>query len=143
MTAVLRQTSYVSLILAGLFLLSPSAHSTSEAGPEKSRKFQFTCEATVKGMRKGQSARIWLPVPPSNRERKVKTVERRLPAKGHVAKEPKYGNEILFLEAKADDEGKVQFAVTCRVNRKEVKADLRRSWPTCLKPTLIVLEHRS
>jgi transglutaminase-like putative cysteine protease len=113
------------LTLTGLLFLSPPVRPAPEPGAEKSREFRFTYEATVKGLRKGQVARIWLPVPPSNEEQKVQRVAQRLPAKAQIAKEPKYGNAILYLEAEADVGGKIQLAVTYRVNRKEVKADFK------------------
>jgi transglutaminase-like putative cysteine protease len=123
------QGSCAALILGSLFFLSPPIYSSPEAGPEKTRDFHFTYEVTVKGLQKGETARIWLPVPPSNEEQQVKVVEQRFPAKAHIAKEPKYGNEILFLEATANDDGKIPLAVTYRVKRKEVKADFDAKVP--------------
>ena len=88
----------------------------------KTREFLFTYQATVTGLKPGQTARVWLPVPPSNREQEVTVVKQELPAKGTTGTEAKYGNAILFGEAKADAEGKVPLRVTYRVKRHEVKA---------------------
>ena len=125
MTIITRRTLYAGLALVSLFFLSAPVHSAPEADPLKSRDFRFTYEATVKGLRKGQTARIWLPVPSSSKEQKVKMLEQRLPAKAQIGKESKYDNEILYLEAKADDDGKIRLAVTYRVRRKEVKVDFK------------------
>jgi transglutaminase-like putative cysteine protease len=124
MSTILRRITISWPALAGLLTLSLSALAAPERGSEKSREFLFTYEATVKGLRAEQSARIWLPVPPSNDEQTVTVVEKQLPAKEHLAKETKYGNEILYLEGKADGEGNIRLAITYSVKRKEVKADL-------------------
>src|SRR5262245_20926496 len=98
-------------------------------GPDKKREFQFTYGATVKGLKAGQTARIWLPVPPSNEDQEIKALGQQLPAKATTAKETKYGNEIMYLEAEANADGKIPLAVTYRVNRKEVKADFNANVP--------------
>src|SRR5262245_1803761 len=36
------------------------------------RTFQFTYAATITGMKPGQDARVWLPVPPSDDDQEVK-----------------------------------------------------------------------
>jgi transglutaminase-like putative cysteine protease len=95
----------------------------------KSRTFLFTYQATVTGLAPGQSARIWLPVPPSNGDQEVALVKQDLPAEGKTAREPKYGNDILYLEARAGKEGTIPVAVTYRVKRFEVKADLQGTDP--------------
>ena len=75
MKTMLRQASCAGLVLVSLFFLSVAVHSAPEGGQEKSREFRFSYEATVKGLQKGQPARIWLPVPPSNEEQQVKMAE--------------------------------------------------------------------
>jgi hypothetical protein len=91
----------------------------------KSRDFLFTYEATVMGLKPGETARIWLPVPSSNQDQEVKRIKEDLPGKAEIGKEAKYGNQMLYLGAKADGDGKVALAITYRVRRKEVKADLK------------------
>jgi hypothetical protein len=117
------------MLRAGLFLAclgaAFSCARADDAAVPKSRDFLFTYESTVTGLKPGETARIWLPVPPSNEDQEVKTVKEDLPAKAEIGKEPKYGNQVLYLEAKADYDGKVPLAITYRANRKEVKADLK------------------
>ena len=93
--------------------------------PPRSRQFLFTYQGTLTGLKPGQSAKVWLPVPPTNGDQEATIVERNLPAKDQLGKESKYGNQILYFEAKADDEGKIGFSVTYRVTRHEVRADLK------------------
>ena len=113
----------VSLVILGPLLLSVPVDAGPEADGLKKREFRFTYEATVKGLRKGQTARIWIPVPPSNQEQEITKLEQEFPAKGSIAREPKYGNEILYLEAKAGDDGIIHTEITYRVCRKAVKTD--------------------
>src|SRR5262249_5398114 len=81
----------------------------------------------VTGLMPGQVARIWLPVPSSNEDQVVAIIRKELPAEGKMGKEAEYGNQVLYVEAKANAEGKVPVAVTYRVQRKEVRADLKNA----------------
>src|SRR5438552_2986157 len=83
----------------------------SDASPAKTRTFTFTYSATVTGLAPGKSARIWIPVPPTNEDQEVKIESKDLPGVGQIATEPKYGNQILYVEAKADDQGTVPLSV--------------------------------
>src|SRR5947209_1364245 len=109
----------VPLLLAGW---AGPAGAASPAGA-RSRTFEFTYAATVTGLEPGQSARIWLPVAPSNDDQDAKVVRKELPAQGRLTREPEYGNRILYLEAKADVHGKVPLKVVYRVTRREVKGE--------------------
>ncbi len=102
-----------------------SGGSTKMPSPAaKSREFFFTYQTTVTGLEPGKTARIWLPVPPSNEDQEVAIVKKELPGQSQIAKEPKYGNEILYIEAKADKDGNASVSVTYRVKRKEVLGDM-------------------
>jgi transglutaminase-like putative cysteine protease len=110
------------LAVLGLGALAPAVCAAPEA-PPPGRAFQFAYAATVTGLRPGEKARVWLPVPPSNEDQDVRVVKEDLPAEGHVATEPEYGNRILYVEAKANEEGKVPLSVTYRVRRREVREE--------------------
>jgi len=103
---------------------------TTESAPKesqvKSRSFLFTYAATVTGLSPGKVTRIWVPVPPSNDEQQVDIVSKDLPAEGKVSREPKFGNQILYVEAKANGEGRVPLSVTYRVTRRELKGDSKK-----------------
>jgi hypothetical protein len=92
----------------------------------KSRTFQFTYAATVTGLAPNQKARVWLPVPPSNDEQDVRLVSKQLPAEGKIDTEPKSGNRMLYVEAKADAEGKVPLQVVYQVTRRELKGEANK-----------------
>jgi len=72
------------------------------AATGKSRAFLFTYRATVNGLQPGQTARIWLPVPPSNEDQDASIASTKFPAgvDGQVAKEPKYGNQSCMSKPK-------------------------------------------
>jgi uncharacterized protein (TIGR03000 family) len=94
----------------------------SKKAAGKSRTFLFTYDATVTGLPAGKKARIWLPVPPSNDDQDVKMDSAKgLPEGYKLGKEKEYGNEMLFVEAAADKDGKIPLSVTYRVTRREVK----------------------
>jgi transglutaminase-like putative cysteine protease len=88
------------------------------------RDFVFTYEATVTGLQPGQRTRIWLPVPPSNEDQQATIVAERVPGKPELTQEPEYGDRMMYTEAVADAQGRVPMAVTYRIARREVKADL-------------------
>ncbi len=89
----------------------------------KSRHFLFTYEATVTGLEPGTTARIWLPVPPSNEDQDVAIVKEKFPTPPQRSSESKYGNQILYVEAKAGEDGTIPVSVTYDVKRKEVRLD--------------------
>jgi transglutaminase-like putative cysteine protease len=86
----------------------------------RSRTFLFTYSATVTGLPAGKTARIWLPVPPSNEEQEVKIVSKELPGPEKMGTEMKFGNRMLYVEAKAGPDGNIPLKVIYRITRKEV-----------------------
>jgi uncharacterized protein (TIGR03000 family) len=52
------------------------------ASTPRAREFLFTYAATVTGLQPGQAARIWVPVPPSNEDQRVRVVPRAQPFRG-------------------------------------------------------------
>jgi hypothetical protein len=94
------------------------------AEPARLREFSFRYEASVVGLKPGQTARVWLPVPASDEDQKVEIVKRELPAEGKIDKESKYGNQILYVEAPADKDGKLTLAMIYRVKRNEVRGEM-------------------
>jgi transglutaminase-like putative cysteine protease len=112
-----------ALLGAALVSAAPAAKKGAKAKKAKarSRTFRFTYAATVTGLDPGQTARIWLPVPPDNDEQDVKVESKSLPGKWSIKKETVYGNLILFVEARANTEGKVPLSVTYKITRREVR----------------------
>jgi transglutaminase-like putative cysteine protease len=124
--SVLSYWSYAFLGLFALILISPQlvlAQSSHGSGSAKSREFIFTYGATVKGLKPGQVAMIWIPIPPTTNYQKVKVIATRLPGDVSETREPIYGNEVFFIQAKADAQGQVPFEVTYHVLRREAKGE--------------------
>jgi transglutaminase-like putative cysteine protease len=111
--------SPLALSWAALALLASGVRAAPDT-PPRSRTFLFTYQAAVTGLPPGETGRVWLPVPPSNEDQDVHLVQEELPAEGRYAREPEYGNRILYVEAKANDEGKIPLSLTYRVRRQEV-----------------------
>ncbi len=122
--------SVIRLALAALLAalpLSPALAADPQAPPDKAlpaapkqRTFFFTYAGSVTGLTPGQKARVWLPVPPSNDDQRVKRESQELPPAAKEGKDPEYGNAMLSFEAAADKDGTVPFSVTYRVTRQEV-----------------------
>jgi hypothetical protein len=111
------------LILAGLVDLQAQAADEPVAQEKaKSRHFEFTYAATVKGLPVGKTARIWIPVPSSSSTQKVSMDKDSIQLPGYkIEQEKLYGNHILYVEAKADDKGQIPLHVTYKVKRFEVR----------------------
>jgi uncharacterized protein (TIGR03000 family) len=87
----------------------------------KKRTFLFTYAGAVTGLKPGEKARVWLPVPPTNDDQTVQREAQQLPSDPKEGKDPQYGNAMIYFEAVADKDGNVPFSVTYRVTRREVK----------------------
>ena len=111
-----------ALFLPALLIAALPADKPAEA-EARTRTFQFTYAAVVTGLKPDQPARIWLPVAASNDDQDVSIVSKDLPAEGKIGKDAQYGNELLYVEAKADAEGKIPLKVVYKVTRREVKGD--------------------
>lgn len=119
---MIENTFYRRVIFAVLIVVFRGAAGAAE--PVKSRDFHFTYHTTVKGLAASEAARIWLPVPPSNEDQTVSLVAQDLPGPSKLARESKYGNLILFVEAKANASGEIALSVAYRVHRKEVRGEV-------------------
>jgi transglutaminase-like putative cysteine protease len=106
--------------------LAVAATTRAEESPKpkpKTRTFLFTYSAKVTGLAPGEAARIWVPVPGEDTDQAVKVERKELPAEPQVGQEPKYGNRMLYLEAKAGADGAIPLSLTYRVRRCEVCED--------------------
>jgi len=106
--------------LAALLALVPAL---SAADQPSSRTFKFTYEATVTGLKPGQPARIWVPVPHSSDDQDVLHVEMSLPGDPAINTEPKLGNRMFYVAVPADANGHIPIKATYTVRRHEVKGE--------------------
>ncbi len=112
-------------LMLGLLLPLGVAPADTKADTPKTRTFEFTYAAKVTGLTPGQTARIWVPVPPTNDDQSVQIVGRSTPASGQVAREPKFGNVVLYVEGRAGADGTIPLSMTYQVRRHEVKGDFQ------------------
>jgi transglutaminase-like putative cysteine protease len=111
------------LLICGLVVAITQNRLRADSGDRKSRNFLFTYAATVEELPRGKTARIWLPMASSNDEQQIRVEGKKVPAEERIGRETKYGNQILFLEAKPDESGKISLSVTYLVTRQEVKGE--------------------
>jgi transglutaminase-like putative cysteine protease len=122
--------SWPKALLAGLVLAAGISQLSAAAEPAPSRTFLFTYGATVTGLDPGKVARIWVPVAPDTAEQDVAVDSKELPAGvKRVGRDPTYGNIILYLEARADGDGKIPFRLTYKVTRRQVRTDGKTGIP--------------
>lgn len=112
----------IALGLAAATLTRPGIEATKYANPAKSRTFELTYGATVKGLSPGQTARVWLPIPRETRYQTVDVVERDVPGDATETRESTYGNQILYFDATADENGLIDFTTRYRITRREIRA---------------------
>jgi transglutaminase-like putative cysteine protease len=105
--------------LAALFTVAAVA---SAADPT-TRTFKFTYEATVTGLKPGQQARIWVPVPQTTEDQEVLHVAMSLPGEPALNTETKFGNRMFYLAARADADGSIPVRAAYTVKRREVRGE--------------------
>jgi transglutaminase-like putative cysteine protease len=114
----MKRPLFAALVLATL----PPALPGTAKPPPRSRTFQFTYDVTVTGLKPGQLARIWVPVPPAATDEQTVTIEKvAVPRGARTLTEPRYGNRMVYVKAKASAAGKVPLKMVYRVVRREVK----------------------
>lgn len=89
-----------------------------------SRTFSFVYSAKIEGMPPGERARIWMPVAPSNDEQSARIVRQSVPGSPRIGNDTRFGNTILYTEARADAKGCVDLSLTYQVTRKTVTAQM-------------------
>src|SRR6266581_4300031 len=83
------------IIMPLLAVRSADSNTEDKAKPSaaKQRTFNFTYSAVVTGLAPGKSARLWIPIPPTNEDQESKIISKELPGTEQIATEPKFGNQ--------------------------------------------------
>jgi transglutaminase-like putative cysteine protease len=108
-------------VLLGAAVPEPAAAAAN--GKPRARTFLLTYAATVTGLPPGKVAHVWVPVPPVNDQQDVTLESRELPGKARLGRDPTYGNVILYIDARADAEGKIPLKLMYKVTRREVRTE--------------------
>jgi transglutaminase-like putative cysteine protease len=98
------------------------AAALAPAAPPAGRTFVFRYAAEVTGLPPGRPVRVWVPVPPSNREQTVTVLERVGPGTSRLTREKEYGNAVWSVEATPAADGTLALRAAYRVTRSEVTA---------------------
>ncbi|HET6576141.1 MAG TPA: transglutaminase domain-containing protein [Fimbriiglobus sp.] len=90
--------------------------------PPQARTFTFTYAAEVTGLPAGQTARVWVPVPPTDAEQTVEVLEQTGPGTSKLTREAEYGNRIWYVEAAPDANGTLKLSAKYKVTRRPAAA---------------------
>ncbi|MCB9898005.1 MAG: transglutaminase domain-containing protein [Planctomycetes bacterium] len=110
-------------LLLGCLLGCASGDASGPAASDASarvRRFEFDYAGAVTGLLPGASVRMWLPVATSDAHQDVELLARDVPGEARLTDEARFGDRLLYVEARADAAGEVPFALRYRVTRREV-----------------------
>jgi transglutaminase-like putative cysteine protease len=108
----------IRTFIAAVLVAAPLA-----AAEPATRTFKFTYEGTVTGLKPGQQARIWTPIPPTNDDQVISRIVKRVAADVTISTEFEYRNMMFHFAPKADSDGNIPFTFVYTVERKEVKGE--------------------
>lgn len=113
--------SAVFSVLASL-LAAASVTVAEEGGSAKpkSREFLFAYGGTVTKLKPNQMAKIWIPIAANTEHQQAAVHAKKLPGTVKQTREEFYGNEMFYIEAKADGKGEIPFEVMYKIKRQEV-----------------------
>ncbi len=100
---------------------------------EKLRRFDFRYGGQFHSLEPGSSIRVWLPVPSGTSHQLIQLKSADLPAKSQTTREAKFGNCMVYFEAKVPADGSLEFDLTFDVTRAEVKGLARTASPLAAK----------
>ncbi|HXT57384.1 MAG TPA: transglutaminase-like domain-containing protein, partial [Pirellulales bacterium] len=75
---------------------------------------------TIDGLLPGKPARIWTPLAPANAEQAVEITNIDVPGEYRRTTERKFGNELLYFEAAAEEQGEIGLEVDYLITRRGV-----------------------
>jgi transglutaminase-like putative cysteine protease len=100
--------------------LAAQATSKVQKFSPPSRTFRFTYSFTVKDIPPGTKlVRVWIPVAQTDEHQAVRLVETKAAGKTQTAREPEYGNKILYAELQNPSQNSASFTLVYEVTRKE------------------------
>jgi transglutaminase-like putative cysteine protease len=121
-TSAMVLLAIITLVLTSVRGNDRAADEQGAAAPPASdaetRTFRFTYEAAINELEPGTSARVWVPVAPPNADQVVEVTAIDTPTEAQRTKERRFGNELLYFEAKANDKGEIPFRIEYTVTRR-------------------------
>lgn len=99
-------------------------------------RFEFQYEVTLPELK--ESAKMWIPIPQSDRFQKVELVSLEAPVAYQILEERKFGNSILYLKF-SPEHSKEKVKILYKVEREEKKPYEQNSSPErYLEPSLLM-----
>ena len=98
----------------------PGPFPVGEGERVDTRTFRFEYAAAVEGLPPGKQARVWAPLAPTNAEQTVEITNIATPAEYQRTTETKFGNQLLYFESAADEQGEISLEVDYLVTRRGV-----------------------
>ncbi len=90
------------------------------ASPAHTRRFQIQYDAVISAIpADAKTVRIWIPEPPSDAWQTIEKISVEAPYRYRLAKDPEYGNSILYLEGPPPAGGEVRISMRFDVHRRE------------------------
>jgi len=96
----------------------PNEPNVKEAAEPNARQFSFTYRVQVTEVPPGVTARVWIPLAPTTDEQDVTIVRIDTPTEARRETEKRYGNELAYFEAEANEQGEIPLSVEYQVTRK-------------------------
>ncbi len=115
------QVGRVVITIATIFACALAAGAAEPAGNPQVRRFRLSYAVHISGLKPGERARVWMPVPPNNDQQRVFVLAQQLPGPSQQAREKKYENDVLFFEAEATSSGQVDARTEFNVTRHEAR----------------------
>ena len=130
-------SSFLVLFLAASQLTQAAENSQKFSPP--SRTFRFTYSFTVKDIPAGAKlARVWVPVPQTDRHQTVRVLAVKAPVKTRMTEETEYGNRMMYAEIENPAASKAEFTLEYEVTRREYsRGDYAQLERTDRKPGVV------
>lgn len=126
------------LLFAGRAVAADGAYTPMPAGapPSKLRELRFTYHADIPVTKpSARKVEAWIPLPRVDAFQKVTDVHIDTPVHYEIVEQPKYGNRVGHLAAKAPLPASIPFTMTFAVVRREDAADMIRAARPLPEPT--------
>jgi transglutaminase-like putative cysteine protease len=124
---MMRFSAFVpALLFIVLAAIAASAAEEPRGAPDRPqtapvvRKFRFTYAGKIDKLQPGQTARVWLPMAQTAFGQTVSLEKITTPAAPRLTKEEKFGNGLIYFEARADEAGAIPCSVEYQVERQEL-----------------------
>lgn len=108
--------------LSLVFITAFCSWSVGQEDAKKTRRFDFVYQASVHDVPDGSKVRIWIPVAGTTAYQSVSIKSKTFPGEVKLNTEPKYNNQMYYLEMAKSGSGQIAFRLDYEVLRNEAVA---------------------